>query len=194
VAGAVAGDGNGDGIPDNEQDAVTSLPFVIASDPASAPPGAATPQTFVSLVADSTDGKASETSTAVLSNVRQEAAPEDVPDDLDLPLGLISFDAAVSEIGKTESFSLYVSAGLGVTGYWKQDPSDTWVNLASAPYGGSMTLEGGRLRLDFQITDGGEFDNDGVANGVIADPGALGVIELSLGGAVPVIPGSTVWF
>ena len=81
-----------------------------------------------------------------------------------------------------------------MTGYWKQDASDTWVNLASAPYGGSMTVEGGRLRLDFQITDGGQFDNDGLANGVIVDPGALGVVELSLAGAIPVIPPGAIWF
>jgi hypothetical protein len=111
-----------------------------------------------------------------------------------LPLGVIRFDAAVDQVGKTESFSLYVNAGLGITGYWKLNTEGIWVNLASAPYGGKMDIEGGRLRLDFQITDGGAFDSDGTANGVIADPGALGAVSLSLAGAIPDVPAGTVWF
>jgi len=191
IEGAVEGDGNGDGVSDDLQEAVASRPFVLSSNASTA--AADTAQTFVTLVAESTGGKAS-TASAALSNIRQDDAPSGLPEDIEMPLGILRFDAAVSEAGKTETFSLYVNAGLGVTGYWKQDASNTWVNLASAPYGGTMAIEGGRLRLDFRITDGGEFDNDGLANGIIADPGALGVVELSLAGAIPVIPAGAMWF
>lgn len=192
VPGAVQGDGNGDGLPDAEQASVGSRPFVISPTASTAPP--TTEQTFVTLVAESTDGKSGSSAAAILENIRQDDAPADLPADISFPLGVIRFDAAVDQVGKTENFSLYVNAGLGITGYWKLNTEGVWVNLASAPYGGKMEVEGGRLRLDFQITDGGAFDNDGVANGVIADPGALGVVSLSLAGAVPDIPAGAVWF
>ncbi|MCW8208816.1 hypothetical protein D8B24_17715, partial [Verminephrobacter aporrectodeae subsp. tuberculatae] len=53
---------------------------------------------------------------------------------------------------------------------------------SSAPYGGKMVSEGGRLRLDFTITDGGPFDADGQANGVITAPGAAAQMPLSIVG------------
>ncbi|MBV5297746.1 MAG: hypothetical protein JZU64_06290, partial [Rhodoferax sp.] len=78
-----------------------------------------------------------------------------------MPLGLISFSATVglsgvAGVGTTETFSLYVDSDLGVNGYWKQDSNKTWVNLASEVYGGQLVTEGGKTRLDFQITDGGQ--------------------------------------
>jgi hypothetical protein len=100
------------------------------------------------------------------------------------PLGLIDFTATVTT-GQTETFTLYADRSLGINGYWKQDASGKWVNLASAPYGGSTTPVGNKMRLDFKITDGGEFDNDHVANGVIADPGAIAAMPLSLVGYAP---------
>ena len=39
--------------------------------------------------------------------------------------------------------------------------------------------ENGKTRFEFNIKDGGEFDNDGKADGVITDPGAIGFRELS---------------
>ncbi|MCW8200848.1 hypothetical protein D8B23_21250, partial [Verminephrobacter aporrectodeae subsp. tuberculatae] len=73
-----------------------------------------------------------------------------------------------------------VDPKIGANGYWVQDSTGTWVNLASAPYGGKMVNEGGRLRLDFSITDGGEFDTDGRANGVISASGAAAQVQLSI--------------
>jgi hypothetical protein len=143
-------------------------------------------QVFVTLVADSKNGAIdTDTNTAQLTNVQQQAKPADLPATLDLPIGLLDFSAKVSVNGQTETFSLYVDSSLNVNGYWKQDASGTWVNLASAPYGGKVITEGNKTRVDFSITDGGEFDNDGKADGIITDPGAVGAMPLSLVGYAP---------
>ena len=210
VNGAVAGDGNGDGTADALQQSVASVPFLktptAVSNPGDAPP------VFVSLVADSNAGKpdTSDSNSAQLENVVQKDAPTSLPAEVKMPMGLISFDAVVglsgtSGVGITESFSLYVDSTLGVNGYWKQDSSGTWVNLASAAFGGAIVSEGGRTRLDFKITDGGEFDADHTVNGTIVDPGAAGFVPLSLVGYAPqawlslvgyapAVPSDGIWF
>jgi len=169
----VIGDGNGDGVADSQQSGVTSVPF-LDTPTAVSNPGTA-PQTFVSLVADSKDGKTDpDAGAATLSNVRQLDAPADLPPDINMPLGLISFSANVGAPGTTETFSLYVDPSLGVDAYFKKNAAGTWVNLASPEYGGKVITEGGKTRLDFTLTDGGEFDSDGKADGTITDPGAPG--------------------
>ncbi len=167
------GDGNGDSIPDTDQGDVTSVPFRQTSHVSLEPDA---PQVFVSLVADSVEGRedTGDANKAELRNAHQLDAPDDVPADLDMPLGMISFEADVQNAGEIETFSLYVDGSLNVNGYWKQNAAGDWVNLASEAYGGAVVSEGGRIRLDFTIEDGGEFDEDGIANGIIVDPGAVG--------------------
>jgi hypothetical protein len=189
----VDGDGNGDGIKDSEQPAVASVGFVLSptaeSDPGNAPP------TFTTLVASSRDGKvASGTDNSRILSLQQLDAPQDVPAGMQTPLGLVSFTVALAE-GKTgEDFSLYLDPALGINGYWKQDASGTWVNLASEPYGGKTVMEGGRIRLDFHIEDGGQFDADGKVDGIITDPGAPAHMPLSLVGWAPDVPHGAFWF
>ncbi len=192
----VAGDGNGDGIADTGQPEVASVPFRQTAQISEEPTA---PRVFVTLVADSLDGKADpDDNVAQLRDVVQRDAPAELPEDIVMPLGLISFKADVSSAGETETFSLYVDPSLGVNGYWKQNSAGTWVNLASEPFGGKMVIEGegenAKLRLDFQLIDGGEFDSDGQADGVISDPGAAGHMPLSIIGAAPDTPEATVWF
>lgn len=172
----VTGDGNGDGVADAAQKAVVSTPFRDTSSITSNPNA---PSTFVTLVADSQDGKAN-ASTASITSIVQKDAPAVLPDGMSAPLGLIGFTADIADKGSQETFSLFVDAKLGVNGYWKQDSGGTWVNLASPAFGGGMVEEGGKLRLDFQIVDGGPFDADGVANGSIADPGIAGSMAQSI--------------
>lgn len=170
----VAGDGNGDGVADDAQSNVTSLPFLHTDHAQSHPDGA--PQVYLTLVADSVDGKTvpAQSGATVLNDVRQLDAPADAPADLKMPLGLISFSANVSAAGAAKSFSIYVDGDVPVNGYWKQDAHGNWVNLADAAHGGKVVTESGHTRLDFTIVDGGEFDADGKADGVITDPGAPG--------------------
>jgi uncharacterized repeat protein (TIGR02059 family) len=189
----VAGDGNGDGIKDSLQAEVASIAFVLSptaqSNPGNAPP------TFTTLVTHSQDGKVSSgTSNSRITSLGQNDAPTDRPEGLDMPIGLVSFTVQLLNGASSESFSLYVDASLGVNGYWKQDSTGTWVNLASAPYGGKTVMEGGRLRLDFQIADGGEFDADGTVDGIITDPGAPAHLPLSIVGQAPELPVGGFWF
>ncbi|MCZ8220948.1 MAG: SwmB domain-containing protein, partial [Acidovorax sp.] len=186
------GDGNGDGIKDSEQPSVGSVGFVLSptgeSNPGNAPP------TFTTLVASSTNGKVgSGTDNARITSLKQLDAPQDLPEGLQTPIGLVSFTVELAQGKNSESFSLYLDPALGVNGYWKQDAGGTWVNLASEPYGGKMVMEGGRVRLDFQIVDGGQFDADGKADGIITDPGAPGHMPLSIVGLAPDVP-QGFWF
>jgi len=183
----VPGDGNGDGIKDSEQPGVGSIGFLWSptaeSNPGSAPP------TFTTLVASSQDGKVSSaTDNSRITSLKQLDAPQHTPEGMQTPIGLVSFTIALGA-GKTgENFSLYLDPALGVNGYWKQDAQGQWVNLASEPYGGKMVTEGGRTRLDFHIEDGGQFDADGKADGIITDPGAPAYLPLSLTGQAPDLP------
>ena len=189
----VVGDGNGDGIKDSEQAAVASIGFTLSptgeSNPGSAPP------TFTTLVASSQNGKVdSGNDNARITSLKQLDSPQDLPQGLQVPIGLVSFTVQLAQGKSSESFSLYLDPALGVNGYWKQDVSGQWVNLASEPYGGKMVMEGGRLRLDFLVTDGGQFDSDGKVDGVITDPGAPGHMPLSIVGLSPDMGHNPFWF
>ncbi|WP_010323474.1 choice-of-anchor U domain-containing protein [Marinobacterium stanieri] len=164
----VSGDGNGDGIADSAQKDVASLPFFPHGQEGE------DNHVFITLTGGSLNGKSIGSGVELL-NVHQQDRPEDAPDSMDMPLGMIAFEALLGDdrIGSTQTFSLYVDDTTAVNGFWKQDDEGNWVNLASADYGGQVVLEGNRIRLDFQLTDNGEFDADNSANGRILDPGAL---------------------
>ena len=199
---SVVGDGNGDGVVDSAQANVTSVNF-RQTDTVSTKPTA--PVTFVSLVADSKEGAIDTTdaNSAQLTKFEQKDAPDKLPVGVNMPLGLISFTATVglvplasdgTRIGITETFSLFVDDSLGINGYWKQNNAGTWVNLASDVYGGKVTDVGTKLRLDFQIQDGGEFDADGKVDGIITDPGAAAYLPHSLLDNTLHLPTEGFWF
>jgi autotransporter-associated beta strand protein len=199
----VTGDGNGDGVADSAQSNVTSTSFLKTGQVTT---DTTAQVTFVSLVADSKDGAidTTDTTNAVLTNIVQNDAPANLPAGITMPLGLISFTATVGTsstatgsapgVGINETFSLFVDASLGVNGYWKQNAAGTWVNLASDVHGGNLVTVGNRMRLDFQIQDGGEFDADGKVDGIITDPGAAGYLPQSLLSHIPELPQDSFWF
>ncbi|MCW5289109.1 glycosyl hydrolase [Verminephrobacter aporrectodeae subsp. tuberculatae] len=191
-AAPIAGDGNGDGVKDSMQAAVSSVSLVRSPTGESRPAGAAS--THVTLVADSLDGKPNPGSSARITHLEQKNAPAELPKGMEMPLGLLRFEAAQATGHSSEKFSLYVDPALGVNGYWLRDSTGTWVNLASSPYGGKMALEGGQLRLDFEISDGGQFDADGKANGVITAPGAAAQMPLSIVGQATDLAHGGFWF
>lgn len=168
----LAGDGNGDGVKDGEQAAVGSASFV----------NNAGDRSSVTLVAGSENGKVAANSSTRLSSLTQQDPPAHSPKKMEMPIDLTAFTATVSSSGGSEKFSLYLDQSLQVNGYWVQNSAGAWVNLASEPYGGKMVTEGGRLRLDFQITDGGQYDADGKADGVITASGAAVRMPLSIVG------------
>lgn len=106
-----------------------------------------------------------------------------------MPLGLISFRA---EIDKNDlnhnNYSIYIDPKLSVNGYWVKDVSGTWINLASEAYGGKMVPEGDKLRLDFVIQDGGQFDTDGAINDSVSVLGTLGFMPQSFVEHNPKLP------
>lgn len=165
----ILGDGNGDGIRDSSQNEITSVPF-LATSTAVSNPGSA-PASYVTLVADAQAGVVDTTdgNSAVLTQLKQLDAPADKPANIDMPLGLISFVADVGTPGVTETFSLFVDHSIPVNGYFKKNAAGDWVNIAT-----SVVDLYSKTRIDFAITDGGEFDADGQADGIITDPGALG--------------------
>ena len=55
-----------------------------------------------------------------------------------------------------------------MNGYYKKNGS-TWTNIAS------VTTVGNKSKITFSLTDGGLYDADGVANGIIKDPGGPAV-------------------
>lgn len=174
LEGGKKGDGNGDGIADSSQQNVTSVPF-RNTDRISENPDA--DATFVSLAANVDESAPAGGTVVSVRNVAQQDAPEDAPAGAKMPLGLIDFEATISTPGASESFSLFVDDELLINGYWKQNAAGDWVNLASEEYGGAIVTQNGKTCLDFTITDGGEFDNDGKADGVITDPGAVGYLS-----------------
>jgi uncharacterized delta-60 repeat protein len=181
---AVAGDGNGDGIADSEQAAVTSV-AILHSDSAASNPGAA-PAAYVTLAAQAPGGGVD--GGVQIGAFVQQDAPAQLPAHMDMPLGLFDFSATVGAPSASQAFSLIVDASLGANGYWVQSDG-VWINLASAAYGGQVVaLEGGKIRLDFKLADGGAFDTDHAANGSIDNVGAVGAMPLTLVGFAPPAP------
>ncbi|WP_265646214.1 choice-of-anchor U domain-containing protein, partial [Verminephrobacter aporrectodeae] len=170
--------------------AVRSTSVMLSSPPSASQPADTASSTPVTLVAGSQDP---DSSGARITRLEQEDAPAELPQGMEMPLGLLSFEATLATGRSSEAFSLYVDPALGVNGYWARDSAGHWVNLSSAPYGGKVAHEGGRLRLDFEIADGGPFDADGQANGVITAPGAVARMPLSLMGQTPDAAGG-LWF
>ncbi|MCW8209239.1 hypothetical protein D8B24_19990 [Verminephrobacter aporrectodeae subsp. tuberculatae] len=186
-SGAAPGDGNGDGVQDSTQAAVGSTSFKVRST------GESATSTSVTLVAGSQNGKLDPHSGARITRLEQKDVPAQLPPGMEMPLGLLRFEARLAPGHSSEKFSLYLDPALGVNGYWVKDGTGTWTNLSSAPHGGKMVSEGGRLRLDFAITDGGPFDADGQANGAITAPGAAAQMPLSIVGQASNVAHGEFW-
>ncbi|WP_404301581.1 DUF4347 domain-containing protein [Alicycliphilus denitrificans] len=188
---AQKGDGNGDGIADNMQSSVSSAPF-FKTDKAVSNPGNA-PQTFITLVANSDQGRVGNEGTAQITSLTQQDHNPQLPSSMVSSLGSIVSTIAITG-HPTETFSIYVDGSLPANGFWVQDNQGGWANLASAAYGGRVVAEGNKLRLDFQIADGGAFDRDGKADGVITLQGEIGQMPLTIVGYIPETTQGGFWF
>lgn len=149
--GTGVGDGNGDGIPDITQANVTSL--IWKEQPTGSP-------SYVTLA--NSNG-------VTQVNVITKATPSNVPTGVNMPFGLVGFDLIDLTPGASITMSVFVDKSVPVNGYWKQNKAGTWVNIAE-----SITTSGNTTRITFTLTDGGQFDTDGVVNGKISDPGGPG--------------------
>ena len=94
--------------------------------------------------------------------------PVGTPPGYTLPFGLVSFELRGVPLGSTQEVTVFMPSVAGVSGYLK--PIDV------APYWGAMpsdrvVVDASRNAVVVTLTDGGVGDRDGVANGVIVDPG-----------------------
>lgn len=158
-ANNVTGDGNGDGTPDREQANVVSLPTV----------GTGT--------ADQKWGTLAVAEGLTLSNVSNSAA-SGLPRNAKMPVGQFDFMIEGVTEGGSVTVDLYVDKTLNTNGYYKKVGS-TWTNI------GTVSTAGTKTKISFTLTDGGLYDDDGLANGVIVDPGGavlLAPLIISNGG------------
>ena len=97
--------------------------------------------------------------------------PESIPDEPrpKLKYGLMVFNVALNQVGGTARFELYLPEKPNTWAKWyKYDPINGWYEFPVDSDGDKYYLE---------ITDGGDGDADGVANGIIVDP--IGLSEMS---------------
>ncbi len=105
-----------------------------------------------------------------------------LPQGLSVPYGALQWTATGCAIGGNGTMSIEYPAALPANAkYWKFGPTKAnttphWYNLPSTVNGKVLTV---------QIVDGGDGDDDMVANGQIADPGGAGWLA-----DVPVDPGT----
>ncbi|UGQ45353.1 cadherin-like domain-containing protein [Massilia endophytica] len=151
MGSGLLGDGNGDGIRDAEQGYVTSLPWVA---------NGGKPTSYVTFT---NDLKLDQLAARTL------ASPAALPIDLKIPVGQVEASISGIAAGQTLKMTTYVSSDIVLNGYWMQNRHGEWVDVSS-----SIVTAGGKTRIEFAVTDGGEFDADGKVDGRVTEIGAPG--------------------
>ncbi|MEZ4709124.1 MAG: LamG-like jellyroll fold domain-containing protein [Caldilineaceae bacterium] len=173
------GDGNNDGIPDNMQLNVASLPSPLTGQ-------------YVTIA--TAPGLA-------LTNVSFPATPVagagQLPANARFPLGFPTFNLTGMGAGGRAQVTLYLTSSSGINSYYKYDDINGWYRFRYD----NATKTGAELRNDriiLYLQDGVRGDSDHSANGVIADPGGPAyetpfynlTVDVSGNGAVSVPSGS----
>jgi len=158
--GAGNGDGNGDGTLDSLQSDVTSLQNSSGQ--------------WLTLT---------NSSGLLQTGVQTLPAPLDLPAGVSMPLGQISFTLNGVAVGGTVTVDLLVPKTVRIDSYYKKDNTGQWQNIVQSIQSAGST----KTRVTFTLTDGGPFDADATANGVLIDPSGPGqtatpVPALSRGG------------
>lgn len=141
----VTGDGNGDGVADQDQNNVSSFPNAFGTG-------------YVTLV--SASGRS-------LSTIQVNRLPDDFPRRAQGPGGSIAFVLNNVPVGGSETLKIYLPYDPAINFLYKKNRvTGRWDNVATSigQVGTSKTV------LSFRLVDGGPYDADGVANGVIVDP------------------------
>jgi Neocarzinostatin family/Carboxypeptidase regulatory-like domain len=141
--GPNGGDGNNDGTQDSEQANVTSLPNAVDDQ-------------YVTLA--SPEGSTLADVTAI-----DPGSLPPPPAGTELPAGVFSFELRDLPLGGSATVDVFLPEGTEIDSYLKFQ-NDAWLEFAEA------TITGNHVSL--ALVDGGAGDADGVANGVIVDPGA----------------------
>ncbi len=97
-----------------------------------------------------------------------------------MPFGLINFRIAVARPGDTATVKIHFSEAAPRNSRWfKYDPiSGSWYDFSAL-----ARFASDRRSVTLTLTDGGNGDADGIANGVIVDPAGLVEIDDILDGA-----------
>ncbi|MBN2514858.1 MAG: fibronectin type III domain-containing protein [Deltaproteobacteria bacterium] len=99
--------------------------------------------------------------------------PADIPYSSERPsdiiYGLFSYRLILNQPGAVARVRVYFSAGIYSTdNFYKYDTLDGWYN-----YTQHTTFNDDGQSFILELTDGGSGDSDGVANGIITDPGGI---------------------
>lgn len=179
-------DANGDGVPDAAQGNVAVLPvsFTPANRDAS-----------LTLSIDEAQA-ATSPSEVRFASVRSDPVPADAPADAQYPAGQIGFRVEGIVPGSLAVVRLRFPDGGGhATRYYKRR-GGAWEAFDYDPASstGAQFMDGGR-QVDLHLRDGGRGDADGMANGVIIDPGlpACGLNERCQADAQPPTRGETIF-
>jgi len=87
----------------------------------------------------------------------------------DITFGLFSYRLRVNQPGATASVRVYFSAGIFESdSFFKYDTINGWYN-----YSEHTTFNDDGQSVILELRDGGYGDSDGVANGIIVDPGGI---------------------
>jgi RHS repeat-associated protein len=154
-SGPNSGDANNDGVPDRQQAGVTTLRTTTGS--------------HATLATQS--GR-------TLTNVRSVTTPNpNGPAGVSYPTGFFSYEVHNVPTGSSTTVSLTLPAGTTPDSFWKfgRTPVDTTPHWYRFTFDGTTgaVIQGNVITL--RLVDGGRGDDDLVANGIIADPGAPAV-------------------
>jgi hypothetical protein len=91
----------------------------------------------------------------------------------EMPIGLTSFRLTVNNPGDTAEVTIYFSEAVP-NKWYKWDPVNGWQDFTA-----HATFTADSKSATLQLTDGGDGDLDGTANGIIIDPSGPGAITAS---------------
>ncbi|MES2941186.1 MAG: SwmB domain-containing protein, partial [Pseudomonadota bacterium] len=174
LPGGLVGDGNGDGLLDAYQ--VDVLSALLPNQPGQ------TGTHYITLVGDSAQGGISgDPNHAVINGFSTGTVTGQAPAVLRMNTTL-NFSVNVGFDGLLETFSIFVEGSVGARGFWLLGNNGHWHNVTAG-----IAQVGNMTRLDFFVADGGPFDRDGTANGVINFTGVVADPPASIIGAAPTI-------
>ncbi len=98
----------------------------------------------------------------------------------DLIFGLFSFRLRLNQPGATATVRVYFSAGTSIDDtFYKYDTINGWYD-----YSEHTTFNDDGQSVTLELQDGGYGDSDGVANGIIVDPGGIASWGTVAGGGI----------
>jgi hypothetical protein len=91
-----------------------------------------------------------------------------------MPFGILNIKIAVANPGDQAVVKLYFLEPVPATGKWYEydKAAERWIDFSAY-----TVFANDRMSATLTLRDGGPGDSDGVANGVIIDPGGIGVAE-----------------